>query len=288
MAIPVKTFCQSAGQFELGFEVAGKHLETRKTARPLMVLQPELQISATGPNMTFVNRDGIYAIQIENTGQVDVTDVQLDFQVPAGFEVTTVSRQAQIDGKTGSLLWSYDRIPSNSEETIQLKATTTTPGKQVCMLAIRSNETQSEQIELVTEVATRADVSINLSNQGGPVEVGGKTEFVITVTNKGSSVATDVEVQVELAAALMPVQFENYVLNELDNSVRFSPINIEPGESKEFLFAAVSVSKGEHVVRGVVITGGSQRRLIAEDSVYVFESDQSKVSESLQPTIHKK
>ena len=156
------------------------------------------------------------------------------------------------------------------------------------MLAIRSNETQAEKIELVTEVATRADVSINLSNQGGPVEVGGKTEFVISVTNKGSSVATGVEVQVELAPALMPVQLETYVLSELDNSVRFSPIEIQPGESKEFKFAAVGVSKGEHIVRGVVTTSDSQRRLMAEDSVYVFESDQSKVSESLQPTIHKK
>ena len=82
----------------------------RKSVRPLTVLQPELQISASGPNMTFVNRDGIYAIQIDNTGQVDVTDVQLDFQVPAGFEVTTVSREAQLDTETGSLLWFYERI----------------------------------------------------------------------------------------------------------------------------------------------------------------------------------
>lgn len=288
MSIPVKTFCQSAGEFELGVEVSGPLMETRTSVRALTVVQPELQISATGPNMTFVNRDGIYAIQIDNTGRVDVTDVQLDFQVPSGFEVTTVSREAQVESETGSLMWFYERIPANSQETIQLKATTRTPGTQVCKLAIRSNETQPENIELKTEVATRADVSINLSNQGGPVEVGGKTEFVITVVNKGSSVANGVEVQVELATALMPVQAETYTLNEMDNSVRFSPLDIQPGESKDFHFAAVGVSKGEHIVRGVVMTSDSPRRLIAEDSVYVFESDQSKVSESLQPTMHKK
>lgn len=284
----LKSFTQSAGKFDLGFAVTSNNLNPQKLTRVLTVLQPELEVSAVGPNVNFVNRDGIYKIQIDNTGLVDVTDVSIGLDVAEGFEVTTVSRQAKVEPQTGRLNWFFKKIDANSKEEIQLKAVSKTPGRQVCTIEVRSNETQAEQIKLVTRVAARADVSINLSNQGGPVEVGGKTEFVVAVSNKGSSLASDVQVKVEFSASLMPISQPSYSVRELDNTIQFTPLEIAPGETKEFRFGVVGVSAGEHVVRSVVKLNGSERSLMAEGSVFVFETDQSKVSESLEPTIHRK
>lgn len=282
-----RTFCESEGQYELGFQMAARNMEKQFATRPLQVYRPELQVTATGPNMNFVNRDGIYTIQIENPGHVDISNVQLDFQVPAGFEVTTISRKANVNPKSGALIWQFAKIPAKSQEAIQLKAINKVAGLHVCKLNVRSNETQDQQIRLTTEVATRADVSINISNEGGPVEVGGKTELVVNVFNQGSSVASGVEVEIELAASLMPVSRESYYVDEMKNSIRFDATEIEPGKSQEFRFGAVGVNEGEHIVRSIVVTGDSKRRLMAEDSVYVFEVDRSKVSESSKPSIRR-
>ena len=47
----------------------------------------------------------------------------------------------------------------------------------------------------------------------------------------------------------------------------------------------VGVAQGEHVVRSVLKTSDTERRVIVEDSVYVFETNEARVSENLSPVI---
>ena len=285
--LKVRSIAYVPGELKVEFKAASRGTEARQAARTIRVYQPQINIAASGPNLNFVDRDGIYTIQVDNVGQVDVNNVELAIAVPAGMKVTTVSREAKVDRETGILIWKFNRLAAGSNEIIRLKAVCNAAGRQVCKIAASSDETRAEKFDLVTDVRTRADLGISVASQGGPIEVGNQAGFAVTVGNQGSSSAKGVQVVVELPPSLKAIAQSGYTVSEIDNTIRFENIDLKPGDTKELPFVAVGVSEGEHVVRGILTMKDSKRRLIAEDSVFVFEVGHSKITESLKPEIRR-
>lgn len=281
--ITFESIAQTAGSTQLKAAAEAVGCEPKNTDLAFSVYQPELQVTASGPKLNFVERDGIYTINVENTGVVDVTDTQISLRVPQGMKVNTISRQASVDSDEGVLTWKFDRIASKSAEQIQLKATALKEGSQSCGILVSSNETQDKEISLLTQVITRADLSVQISNLTGPVQVGGKAEFLVTVENKGSRRASDIGVEIALPESLMPVKDGDVVQNT--SSIQFEEPLVAPGQKVTFKFAAVGVANGEHVVRSVLQADGSERKVIAEDTIYIYDVDQTRVSESISPAI---
>ncbi len=285
MVIDLESFAKAPGKTELTAVASSIGVETQTAKASVTIYQPELEVSAVGPKMNFVNREGIYTVKLENTGEVDVSNVNILLQVPAGMEVTTISREATVDAESGMLVWTFDKIAAKSEEQIQLKTLALAAGQQVCNIAVRSNETRDKQLQLATAVATRAELSVSIKNQSGPVQVGGKAQFVVVVENKGSSRASDIALNIELPPSLKPVPQEGINVLDAGNSVVFRDGQIEPGQKREFVFSAVGVAQGEHVVRSTLTTTGTSRSIIAEGSVFVYETSESRVSEALTPNV---
>ena len=65
----------------------------------MTIFEPTLQVSAIGPKVNFVDRNGIYTINVENKGQVPVTDILVSLNVPEGLKITTISREANVDAE---------------------------------------------------------------------------------------------------------------------------------------------------------------------------------------------
>lgn len=284
LEIPLESQALTPGQGELKVVATTKYAEPHETSMEVGVHQPELRLSAAGPKLNFVQRDGIYTIDVENTGEVEVTNVQVSLAVPDGIKVTTISREALVDAHRGTLSWSFDKLEAKSTEQIQLKATAISEGQQVCNILISSNETQEKEFRLATEVTTRADLTVRVKNLTGPVQVGGKAEFEVEVENHGSRQATDVNVNVALPESLMAVK-NGLDPEQPENALTFTEPMVAPGQKVTFKFTAVGVSQGDHVVRCSLQAAGSERKVISENSVYVYEIAEARVSESLAPVV---
>ena len=285
MKVVIKSLAKLPGSVKLDFTAQGVGVEADPAMAPLKISQPELKVLAAGPNLNFVNQDGIYTIKVDNSGEVDVSNVDVVLAIPHGMKVTTINRQAKMNESNGTLQWKFPEIKARTAETIQLKALATKPGQQVCSILVSSKETQEKEFKLTTEVASRANLSIAMKNNGGPVRVGGKAIFDVIVENRGSSSANDIEVAIELPESLMPVQNKNLFVDEGENKIVFIDSALARGEKRSFKFEVVGVAQGEHVVRSVLKTSASERRVIVEDSVFVFETNEARVSENLSPVI---
>ena len=281
----IVTVPQKPGQTGMAFAAEGKFCKARPAEAGLRVTQPELRVAAIGPDMNFVERDGIYTITIDNPGEVNVNNVEVQFAIPEGVKVTTISRQAKMDSQLRTLTWKFDSIASQTEQTIQLKAIASSEGEKQCRIRVASDETNQKEVSLKTIIATRADLSIQMRNIGGPVQVGSETMFVVEVANRGSNIANDMEIEVQLPAGMRPANPKDGVVDETSNSILFADSDLRPGKTREFKFSAIGVQKGEHVVRSSLETVGSKQRISVENSVYVYEPAQARVSESLQPAI---
>lgn len=276
------------GQTELAFAAEGNFCKAKTAEAGLRITQPELRVAAIGPDMNFVERDGIYTITVDNPGEVDINNVEVQFAIPEGVEVTTISRKAKMDGRQRTLSWKFDRIEAQTEQTIQLKAIAKSEGEKNCRIRVASDETNEKEVTLKTIIATRANLSIQMQNIGGPVQVGSETTFVVEVENRGSLVANDMEIEVQLPAGMRPANPKDGVVDESANSILFADSDLRPGKTRKFKFSAIGVEKGEHVVRSSLATVGSKQRIIVENSVYVYEPAQARVSESLQPSMQQR
>lgn len=259
--------------------------EPKTASVDMNVFEPTLQISAIGPKINFVDRNGIYTIKLENPGQVDITDVRVALGVPMGMKITTISREANVDATKGILRWTYDRIPAGSTEQIQMMAVVTEEGSQICHILVDSHETSEKEIQLSTQVTTRADVSVQLRNDSGPVQVGGKASFTVEVSNRGSKKASDVNVKIDLPESLRPVPVDDQKVMVEGNTILFTEPQIAPGKSTTFQFSAIGVVSGEHVVRSVTQIEDSSQTTVAEDVIFVYEINEARVSESLKPVV---
>jgi hypothetical protein len=285
VSVTYQSLALAPGQVQLKVDAQAEGVEPKQVAMDFRIFQPELRVSAAGPKLNYVARDGIYTISVDNTGEADVTNIEVSLAVPNGMNVTTISRKARVDAEKGTLTWVYPRISSNSTERIQLKATAVTEGVQVCNIQVSSNETPAKEIKLLTQVVTRADLSVRIKNLTGPVQVGGKAEFLVEVENQGSRTANDVNVQIALPESLMPIDKNKVSIDQSENGIAFSEPEVAPGQKVSFKFTAVGVVEGEHVVRSILKTAGSQRQLVSEDVVLVYEVAESRVSESVSGTV---
>jgi uncharacterized membrane protein len=181
----------------------------------------------------------------------------------------------------------FENIPANQQQVIQFKAKAGQVGTQMCQLYVETKETASRQMTLQTDVRGRADLSIRVMDSGDAVGVGSKTDFNVEITNVGSQVAEQVELQIELPAGLMPVNQPGYAIDPTGNNITFNSMKIEPGETKKLQFKVVAVNEGEHVVRATVSMDGSNSTISSEDSVFVFEAENAKVSEALVPELRR-
>ncbi len=283
--IDYQSTAKAPGQTQLQATVTAKGIEAQTADSDVTIYQPELEVAATGPKMNFLNREGIYTIKLNNTGEVDVSNVELKLHVSSGMQVTTISREAEVDVEKGVLVWSFVRIPAKTEQVVQLKTLATAEGQQDCQISVVSNETRDKEMKLATVVASRADLNVSIEGQSGPVQVGDPAEFLVTVENKGSSDANDVAVSIELPDSLKPLQRNGVSIREPSNGLTFQGTKIQPGQKQEFLFSVVGTSQGEHIVRSVLQTRGSERKIIVEGSVYVYDVSEASVSESLSPVI---
>jgi hypothetical protein len=126
---------------------------------------------------------------------------------------------------------------------------------------------------------------VKLQNQSGPVQVGGKIQFLVAVENTGSSAAADLKVNIELPRALTADSQEGMEVMSVGNSFSFDAGKLDAGQKREFRFVVVANEKGEHVVRTELKNSNSERPLVSEGVVYVYELNENRVSESLAPAV---
>ncbi|MEM9413173.1 MAG: CARDB domain-containing protein, partial [Planctomycetota bacterium] len=283
----LSSFATQAGDSNLVFEVTAKGVEARKASAPIRVIRPELGVQILGPGQNYLGREGTYTIQLENSSEMPITEVGVDLNVPNGLTIDTISRQAKINKGNNSLYWYFDEIQGNQKQVIQFRARATRVGNQVCHVNVKTKETASKIMSLETEVMGRADLSIRVTDSGAPVGIGSKTDFTIEVNNHGSMPAENVVVEVELPSELMPVNQPGYTVDPTGNSITFNNVTVEAGKKVNFAFKVVAVTAGEHVVKGTVSQENSNQSISSENSIFVFESENAKVSEALIPEVRR-
>ena len=249
----------------------GLQAEARRTVK---ILRPKLTTLVEAPEMQFVGNQNEYQIAVQNTGTATAQNVEIKAMIPSGAKYVAHQGKAQVlPPLQNQVVWTVDSIPVGEEFVCSLICEMKRDG--VCQVDVSATEkTGLNSIAIAaTHVEAIADLVLKLENPQGPVEVGKIKDHTITVTNRGSKPAEDVEVIVAFANGVIPVGVEggkamiDEISDEIGGQVFFDKIPvINPKQSVVLKVKAKSESIGMKKVRVEMICPGIDVHSVQEDS----------------------
>ena len=269
--IPLSVLVDQPERLDLNVRVAHAGSEPVTANAVVAVHRPQISVTANGPALAFVNRDGVYEIRVTNSGNAPAENINIESVLPRGMKLSVVGRPVQFDQESNSLLWTLESLAAGHEEILRYKASLSVEGKhtqQVRATALGGLDVSTEHL---TQVMRRSHLNVAVRNTGGPAATRQPAEFTIAVSNDGTKAASGVRVKVELSGSLEPVVRDGYTAAE--NLLIFPMMEIPAGEQTDLSFSVIGYKEGEHVVKVTIESAGMSQRLTTETSAFFYDNE---------------
>lgn len=271
-AIPKKQ-----GPLKLEMELHVQGAEPIKVIQETQVLRPFVEISASGPEVTYQQREEVFSVTIANPGDAPAQNVTVFATLPAGLEVSAFDRQGQFDRNRRLIFWKLSQLAANGKETFRFKAKSTTPGEIKTHVAITADSNLTAQGQQAVRVLGRSDVRIVMAGTPDPLAIGEPATLDIAVQNRGTQQAAATTVVIALPEHVRAIEGKDYRIEE--GKIIFSVPAVAAGQKLLLHCNVVADQAGEFLLRATLASEGQQHELIAEDSVFYFESEPTRVAE---------
>jgi uncharacterized repeat protein (TIGR01451 family) len=161
------------------------------------VRQPVLQVVKAGPAVRYVGRPATYTITVTNKGDGAARNTILADALPAGTSFVSASDKGTF--ARGAVTWSLGTIqPGDSKKvTVTLKMAAQGRVRNVAAATAYCAKGSGEAITTVKGIPAILLECVDLAD---PIEVGAQETYVITVTNQGSAIGTNIVVECTLPA----------------------------------------------------------------------------------------
>lgn len=235
----------------------------------IQVARPRLDVQVSAPAQSYQNSTTSFSIQIRNPSPIDLTGIRIDAAIPEGMEIVSTGRQASQGSANKTLSWTLDSLSGGQTETIECSAIARQPGMQQCQITVTSDEAEKVCVQTATTVSARSNLKIDMCCENGQVQVGQTAELTIVLENRGTDVARDVVLQIDLPAGLRAIPCDDYQMDA--GRLMFQNMEIAPGETRTHCVKCTGAGAGEHVVRAQ-FKSATQRAIGVEDTVFVYDA----------------
>ncbi|MBN2581521.1 MAG: DUF11 domain-containing protein [Planctomycetes bacterium] len=157
----------------------------------VIVRQPTLVLTKTGPETRFINREATYEITVSNKGDGEARNTVVTDTLPSGLTFVSATDGGQLSN--GKVVWNVGTLAPNASRKMSMTVRATGMGKQRNTVTAVATCTDA-QAEATTEVTGIAAILIEVKDVEDPIEIGRNETYIIEVTNQGSSEGTNIRV----------------------------------------------------------------------------------------------
>jgi len=237
------------------------------------VLKPGLTIAKTGTKEQFVGKTADYVITIENTGDMNLTNVDVVDQVAAPMRLVA-AQGATISGNTAS--WKIASLNKGQGMTFNVKTTSAEAGVFTNSACVTANSACAERLNVCDRASTVwkgfAALLIEVIDSKDPLLSGEETTYVIRVTNQGSAADTNVGIVVNFPEELQPMTANGVTAGKVEGSkVSFADLpSLAARQSVEYRVSAKAVKEGDARVKVLLTSDLLQTPVTEEESTHVY------------------
>jgi len=200
----------------------GQRVESEPVAT--VVDQPVLTITQSGPEKVYVGRSLTYEITVTNESDAPAKNVVIENDIPASVTSMKATAGAKLTGK--KIVWPLGTLGPKASRTVHISFSPTKKGTITNNVRATAQCTEIMTASVQTVVRAIPAVLLEVIDVLDPVEVGGRTTYVIVVTNQGSAPSTNVSIVCGLEGNVRYVSSSGATNGSLENgTLAFAPLS---------------------------------------------------------------
>lgn len=231
-------------------------LRAESPAMTLVVGRPVLTISQTVPEKHYLGRALTYDITVANKGDGAAKRAVIENIIPAGARGLRASGGAKLSGS--KLVWHLGTFAAGASRKLRVSYTPTKGGMLTSGIIARAYCMQDVTALAQTMVAGVPGVLLEVGDVDDPVQLNGRTTYVITVTNQGFADSTNIRIACTLEENMQYVSSSGATAGTVEgNTITFAPVvSLAPKTKATWNVVVTAVKAGD--VRFKVIMNTDQ------------------------------
>lgn len=210
----------------------------------VIVGEPKMSLTKTGPARRYVNLPATYQITVANTGTAPLHNVFVSDFVPEQSVFVSATRGGQMSGN--QLQWRMGTIEPGASRSVDVVLRARAAGRICNRATAAADRNLTAQAEFCTEFEGVSALLLEVVDIDDPVEVGAETRYVILVRNQGTkpvgNVVIDVQVPTQFAIARVTGPADH---RKDGQRVTFQPLTLAPLQDARFAIYVKALVPGD-------------------------------------------
>jgi uncharacterized repeat protein (TIGR01451 family) len=232
-------------------------------------------VALSGPRLRYLDRPVTYEIGVANPGTAPAHEVELVTYLPKGMQFVSADHKGAYEPQNHAVYWSLEELPANQNGSAKLTLLPLEIGEQKISLEGRAALGLQHADEKTVRVDSLAELQFTIADEHDPIEVGAETTYVVTLTNSGSSAATDVQLRIGLPPQLQAIGGDGptRVLVEAGQLKIDSLERLGAGEEAVYKLRVQGLEAGPQRLQVQLITAETPVAVTKEEITHVYADE---------------
>ena len=251
------------GNFSISSIAQAEPELTAKDSASTSVWQAALQVGISGPKSMLIGTNGTYQITVKSIGGGACEDAVLEAIIPADMSFVSATDGGQYT--RGKVSWNIGDLAQNKTDSVSMKLKALDAGVNELTAIAKGSCCKQASDSIKTEATGIPAILLEVIDTNDPVEVGGTTSYVITVTNQGSAVDANIRLTAKLEDNMQYVSSTGTTTAQVkDRSIVFDAVNTLAPQKRASWEITVKALKAGDVRFAVEMQSKELERPVAE------------------------
>lgn len=265
------------GRIRTVSEVTTSGVSADKATTDIDIIGSQLTIQRLGPERRFVGRTAKFQNIISNETNFEATNAVVSEEVPEGMRFISADNGGEYNPQNGRVHWAIPRLAPDKQIVLEIELEAEKAGPQQSVVEVVESagfRSQAKENTVVT-VEDYENMTADISRQDAPVAIGETFGFTITIENRGTAVARNVEMVIDVPeeVAIKAAGTRTVPAKRTGNSVRYAIVEaIQPSEKMTFELKLQGERPAQNaLVRASLKYEQMKEPLIVTESVTIFD-----------------
>lgn len=240
----------------------------------VLIRRGELNVELAGPKQAYTGTTATYRVHLSNTGNAAAKNVQVALMLPAGAKYVSDNAGGRAEAGQSKVIWQLAQMRPESQQEFIVRCRLDHPGDNHPQVVCTADTDLRDSSTMTTNVEALADLTLQVVDPQGPVAVGDDAVYELTVRNRGTKSAENVEVVAFFSEGIEPTEVEGEQHQIGEGQVVFEPVaRLDAGQTLVLRIVARASAPGNHIIRAQARCESIQTMLTQEETTLFFEGD---------------
>lgn len=258
---------------------AGDAMAERET--DVRIIGSQIKVERMGPERRYLNSTAEFINIVTNETRFPAMNIEVREAIPDGMKFVSAGKGGQYDRSQHMIVWTIDRIEPEKQVNLDVQLMPEVAGEHQSLVEVHEERGFKSHLTRNVSIEHIHKIGADTSRLDGPVMVGARFQFSITIENQGTADATGVSLRVDVPEEIRILEGGsvegNIVAKRLKegNGIVFDTVaKIEPKQKKVFrlvLQGQQQITNG--AIEGTLSYDSLKKPLIVSEAVTVVSEN---------------